>query len=193
MGNPPKGKTPTTRRAITTIKTPPHKIVLAIEVDPTAGARTSAEIALGKAGGGHDPFAAYTPAQEFKGGDLENTGHLYSKELIAKTLEDKVVRVRACKTNLLKSYDKSNGATTFRNSLTTTEELLAEVHVFLEDRCVTGGTDTFDGIRKQMKKTKPGINLILIRLNKTGSSIKDCIIDGVVYCKDGKELAKTGK
>lgn len=191
-------KTPATRTAVTTVKPEGLKILLGIEVDPTAGPKTLAEIALGKAGDGDDPFTGYTFTQEYKGGDIEKEGVLYFKELAAGTLNEKVVRVRGCKTNVLADYDKNSGATTFYdNYYLTTEELLAEVYIFQkqddqDDQCLTGGTKTFEERRKEMESpTKPGINKVLIRLDKNGSSIKDCIIDGVVHWKDGNELAKT--
>jgi hypothetical protein len=191
MGNTPNDKTAVTRTAISTLKPGNPKIVLGIEVDPTAGAKTLAEIALGKPGTGRDLFTKYTPQQEYKGGDLKSKGVLYSRQVAASALHDKTVRVRACKANVLNSYDEKSGATVFRSYLTTTEELLAEISVFQGERCLTGGNKTFDKLRDEMKKTTPGINRILIRLTADGGKIEDCIIDGVVHCEKTRPKAKT--
>ena len=183
-----------TRRVTSTLEKTIN-IVLGIEVDPTGGFKTAAEIALGKGGGGDDPFDGYSATQslEFKGGNLKKEGNVHFKEFPTSTLNHKVVRMRGCKTNALESYNKKNGTTNFRSYLSTTEEVLAEIHVFQGKRCLTGGTDTFEKIQDAMKISKPGINRILIRLDKDGTSIKDCIIDGVIHWEDGKEIVGTGR
>ncbi len=71
-------------------------------------------------------------------------------------------------------------------------EALAQIHVFQGEQCLTG-QGTFEHVKAAMKTTRPGINVVLIRLDAQGRSIVDCIIDGVVQVEGGRRRVETGR
>lgn len=162
------------------------KVVLGVEVDPTAGAKTEAEFALGTPGGEHDTFAGFKAKQVFDKSTLkkEEKEKKFNLEIDIDAIKDVAIRVRPSKNWLLKSYDEDTGATTFRESTYPTSELLAELYIFKGDKCLNGNK-TVDQVVEEMKKTKPGINKILVRVDESVSKIQDLIIDGIVHIKDG--------
>lgn len=65
-----------------------------------------------------------------------------------------------------------------------TEELLANIHIFVGDRCTTGSSKKFEELAKDQKDVRSGINSILIKLNSDKSKILDLIIDNTIHIKD---------
>ena len=79
----------------------------------------------------------------------------------------------------------------FRQDLYPTASLLAQITLFRDDLCLTGEGKTFEEIAKELQRTKAGVNRILIRLDKKDTKILDCLIDGIVYWKNGKQVVDT--
>lgn len=163
------------------------ELVLGIEIDPTAGAKTCGKFEFGTSGSGCNPFDGFKTVDSKKG---TQEGNLHITNLEFKELVRRAVRIQACKSNVLSTYDAETGKTSFKNSPYPTEEMIAEIYVFKGKKCLTGNV-TFDDIKKQMNKTRTGINNVLIRLDEKGLLIQDCIIDGVVYVAKGQQKVKT--
>jgi hypothetical protein len=165
------------------------ELLLGIEIDATAGAKTYGEFEFGRPGSGLSPIKGFKGELSLRG---KQEGDLHSVKVDFKDLDGRAVIARAAKGNVLDSYNKKTGSVTFKDSPYPTEELAAEIYVFKGDQCLTG-SHTFNEILDMMKKTKAGINRVLIRLNRSGISIDDCIIDGIAYIKDGKQKIRMGR
>jgi hypothetical protein len=165
------------------------ELILGIEVDATAGSKTFGQFDLGQPGGGYSPLKGFTTETSHPG---IYEGNLHSVKLDFKELDKRFVRVSAGKSNVLETYDKDTGKVTFKNNPYQTEELVSEIFVFSGEQCLTGN-HTFQEIIDKMKTSRTGVNRILIRLDNSGTSLQDCIMDGVVIVQGGKQLVKTGR
>lgn len=72
-----------------------------------------------------------------------------------------------------------------------TEEMLAQIYIYVGEDCITGESKSFDQMREKSQNVKKGINTILIRLTDDKKKINDLIIDGIVHIKDGNTLIKS--
>jgi hypothetical protein len=198
------------RRGKDTLDVLPTKVVLGIEVTPTAATNTGASIAIGPPVQGRSIYNAFEASKEFRRIDREDglaqQKHLYFKKFDAEQIADSWVRVRAFKSGVLSSYNSKTGAVSFRDDLYPTEEMLAEIDVFYGPICLTGGgKKTFDSVKTKMKQTKEGLSRILVRITGGGCRVKsngiltlspspqieDLIIDNVVYVAKGKRRVQT--
>ncbi len=165
------------------------ELILGIEVDPTAGAKTCGLFELGYPGESYDPFRGFKTMVSRKS---TQEGNLHITGLDFKELGWRTVHIQAGKSNVLSKYDKKIGKVSFKDSIYPTEEMMAEIYVFKDAKCLTG-SDKFEDVEKKMNKTRTGVNRILIRLDDKGTKIQDCIIDGVVFMKDGNQKVQTAR
>lgn len=155
-----------------------------IEIDPTAGVGTEARFELKDSDG--NLIKPSTNSKVVKKDKVHSL--LIPDTACGKGLH---LHVEPCKSGLIKEYDESSGKMTFRPDVYPTATLMARIHLFRGKSCLSGEKETFDQLLKQMKSTKTGINRILIRLDEKDVKVLDCVIDGVVYWRDGKQLVKT--
>lgn len=158
-------------------------IELEIEVDPTAGVQTGSLFWLGTTSS-----LILTEADQKL---VKKQGNIYSIP-VCDMFEGVTAYVRPCKSGLLKKYDTTTGEAVFQDTLYPTAELFVEINLFVGMTCLTG-TVSFDDVKKKMKKTRIRNNRLLIRLDDTGQSIQDFIIDGTVYWEAGEQKVKTAR
>lgn len=174
-------------------------IELAIEIDPTAGLKTKADLELGDRSGRLLMEMHEGRLRKVSDRGIVTNGNRHSLTLrdvdcVNNSLENLCVTLKPQKGGLLKTYDKDSGKTVFREDADVypTASLRAQIILFRGDFCLTGETKTFDELAKDLQKSDAGINRILIRLDKKEEAkILDCLIDGVIYWKNGKQVVTT--
>jgi hypothetical protein len=141
-------------------------------VDTVANAKTGAEFALGN--------VIQVPVKE---SEIEHEGNLHFVQL---RYDDKqkyvnTVEIGPSKNWVLDWYNK--GSTGFKEELYPIASLTAQIYVFQgDDYCLTDESQkSFNEVKKAvMNRPAKGINTILIRVDKSGEKLLDCIIDGII-------------
>ncbi len=176
---------------------PQRRITLGLEIDPRGGAQTTALFAIGRHHSGHDPLLSFAHDMSFSRPQevVKESSNLYTRSLLPQILAGKTVCVRAYKSGVTKTYSPGfpgEAYATYWDVPYPTEEQLAQIHLFLGDRCLTG-SQTFEGVVREMRVTEAAVNKILIRLDADGRRLLDVVVDGVVHVKDGARKVHTAR
>lgn len=169
-----------------------------IEIDGTDYCEP--QISIGTASNINEPFKSYSKvSKDYSSSQFSNSKNTYSAQIDRNdlnSLSNSVLKITSNKKYVITNGEKKRvrdewESIEYNPNPYPTEEMLSNIHIFVEEKCITGSSRNFDELKEEQKNIKRGINTILIRLNDDKKSINDLIIDGIVHIQNGKNLIKS--